>query len=249
MARVDILGVHVDAQRLDDAAGILARWASETERRYVCTCPVYTLMLCQENAALHRALDNADMVTADGVPVVWVQRLRGHRKAGRVYGPDLMLTVCEKTAGKGIRHFFWGGLPGVADRLAATFKARFPALEIAGSYSPEVSDVGSVPDAIAVEKLNNSQAHVIWVGLGSPKQDLWMALHRPVLTAPVLVGVGAAFDFLSGVKRQAPRWMQQNGLEWLFRLGNEPRRLWRRYLVYNPRFVWQVVRQTLRHSR
>ncbi len=249
MTRVDILGIQVDAQRLDDAAAALTRWARESQGRYVCTCPVYTLMACQEDPAVHRAVSRADMVTADGMPLVWVQRLSGCRDAERVYGPDLMLAVCERTAGQGIRHFLWGGAPGVADRLAGVLKTRFPALEIAGVYSPPITDAGDEPDTAVIETLNRSQADIVWVGLGSPKQDLWMSLYRPVLTAPLLVGVGAAFDFLSGAKRQAPRWMQRNGLEWAFRLANEPQRLWRRYLWYNPRFVWQVLRQTLQRAR
>jgi N-acetylglucosaminyldiphosphoundecaprenol N-acetyl-beta-D-mannosaminyltransferase len=249
MGRVDILGVHVDVQRLDEAAVTLSRWAREDRGRYVCTCPVYTLMACQENPEVKRAVCSADMIAADGMPVVWVQHMRGYRSAERVYGPDLLLAVCERTAGPGVRHFFWGGLSGIADKLVDMLKARFPALAIAGAYSPPVTDVDVVPDPNVVERLNSSHADVIWVGLGSPKQDLWMALYRPVLTAPVLVGVGAAFDFLSGAKQQAPRWMQQHGLEWLFRLGSEPKRLWRRYILYNPRFVWQVVRQTLQRSR
>ncbi len=249
MVRVDILGIQVDAQRLDHAADTLARWANDGAPRYVCTCPVYTIMACQESAEALRAISRADMIAADGMPIVWLQRLRGFRDAERVYGPDLMLSVCERTAGQGIRHFFWGGLPGVADKLVETLRARFPALEIAGTYSPSISEVGNAPDPAVVRKLNSSQAHIVWVGLGSPKQDLWMALYRPVLSAPLLVGVGAAFDFLSGAKRQAPRWMQQAGLEWVFRLACEPQRLWRRYLLYNPRFVWQVVRQSLQRSR
>src|SRR5205085_1688252 len=126
----------------------------------------------QDNAAVRHAINCADMVTADGMPVVWVQHLWGYREAERVYGPDLMLAVCAKTAGQDVRHFFWGGLPGVADKLAITLKARFPALNIAGTHSPPISDIGSAPDPVVVKMLNNSHADVIWVGLGSPKQDL-----------------------------------------------------------------------------
>jgi N-acetylglucosaminyldiphosphoundecaprenol N-acetyl-beta-D-mannosaminyltransferase len=248
VARVDILGVQVDAQRLDQAARTLVGWARERQGRYVCACPVYTVMACQEDPAVRSAVKRADMVTADGMPVAWLQRMHGLRDAERVYGPDLLLAVCEQSAGTDIRHFLWGGLPGVADRLATVLKAKFPGLQIAGTCSPPVADIGAAPDPAVVKQLNSAQANIVWVGLGSPKQDLWMALYRPVLAAPLLVGVGAAFDFLSGAKRQAPRWMQRNGLEWAFRLGTEPQRLWRRYVLYNPRFVWHVLRQTLQRS-
>jgi len=248
-AQIDILGVHTHAQRFDDAVSTLVTWASDQQRRYVCTCPVYTVMVCTENPAARKAVNAADMVTADGMPVVWVQRWWGFPAAERVYGPDLLQAMCERTAGQGVRHFFWGGLPGVADTLAVRLKTRFPALEIAGTCSPPVADVGELPDPAVVEQINAAQPDVVWVGLGSPKQDLWMALYRPALNAPLLIGVGAAFDFLAGVKRQAPRWAQRNGLEWLFRLIQEPGRLWRRYLIYNPRFVWGVFRQHMSRSR
>jgi N-acetylglucosaminyldiphosphoundecaprenol N-acetyl-beta-D-mannosaminyltransferase len=155
----------------------------------------------------------------------------------------VLLALCQRTAGQNVQHFFFGGLPGVADRLAETLTGQFPGLRIVGTECPPVADVGSTLDKALVERLNASGAQVIWVGLGSPKQDLWMALYRPHLTAPLLIGVGAAFDFLSGTKRQAPRWMRRSGLEWVFRLVQEPRRLWKRYLVYNTLFVWQIMRQ------
>jgi N-acetylglucosaminyldiphosphoundecaprenol N-acetyl-beta-D-mannosaminyltransferase len=189
------------------------------------------------------------MVTADGMPIVWVQRQRGFPQAERVYGPDVMLALCEKTAGTGIRHFFWGGQPGVADQLVGRLKAQFPKLAVAGTYSPPIAELESQPDPAVIERLNASQADIIWIGLGSPKQDLWMSLYRPTLSAPLLIGVGAAFDMLAGVRSQAPRWMQRSGLEWLFRLAQEPRRLARRYLVYNPLFVWHVLRESLLSKR
>lgn len=243
MPKLPILGVQTDAQTFEEATAALTGWASGTTPRYVCTCPVYTLMMCRENPPVMQAVNAADMVTADGMPVVWVQRRRGVPNAERVYGPDLMLALCERTAGTQLKHFFWGGLPGVADTLVGRLKTQFVGLAVAGTYSPPLQPVPSQPDPAVVEQLNNSGADIIWVGLGSPKQDLWMQLYRPVLRAPLLIGVGAAFDMLAGVKSQAPRWMQKSGLEWLFRLAQEPRRLARRYLVYNPLFVWYVLRE------
>lgn len=249
MSKAQILGVHTDAQTFPQAITQLAQWAASPDRRYVCTCPVYTLMMCRENANVMQAINGADMVTADGMPVVWVQRQRGFPQAERVYGPDVMLALCEKTAGTGLRHFFWGGQPGVADQLVGRLKAQFQKLAVAGTFSPPIADLESQPDPAVIERLNASQADIIWVGLGSPKQDLWMSLYRPTLSAPLLIGVGAAFDMLAGVRSQAPRWMQRSGLEWLFRLAQEPRRLARRYLVYNPLFVWHVLRESLLSKR
>jgi len=241
--KLDVLGVHTDAQRFDDAIEVLAGWSADPAgRRYVCTCPVYTLMMCREHPDVMQAVNAADMVTADGMPIVWLQRRLGS-EAERVYGPDVLQALTERLAGRGVRHFFWGGQPGVAQTLAARLRERIPSLEIAGSHAPPVAPLSDHPSAEAVDLLNASGADIVWVGLGSPKQDLWMAQHRPHLTAPLLIGVGAAFDMLSGVRPQAPRWMQRSGTEWLFRLAHEPRRLARRYLIYNPRFVWLAFRE------
>jgi N-acetylglucosaminyldiphosphoundecaprenol N-acetyl-beta-D-mannosaminyltransferase len=248
-SRVDILGVQVHAQPFDMAIQTLLDWAQEQDgRRYVCTCPVFTVMACQEDSAARQAVNGADMATADGMPVVWVQRWWGYRGAERVYGPDVLRALCEKSAGTGIRHFFWGGLPGTVEQLGTALKTRYPHLEIAGVFAPPVGPLESEPLPEMVERLNSADPQIVWVGLGSPKQDQWMALYRPALNAPLLIGVGAAFDFVAGTKRQAPIWMQRSGLEWLFRLIQEPGRLWKRYLLYNPRFVWGILRQTWRRS-
>lgn len=247
--KVDILGLQVNVQRFDEAVNTILVWAREPEHRYICTCTVNEVMSSRDNPALRQVINQADMVTADGMPLVWVQHWWGHATAERGYGPDLMRAVCERGVGLNIRHYLWGGLEGVADRLAIQLKAKYPRLEIVGAFSPPVSPVGTVPDPDVVERLNRVAPDIIWVGLGGPKQNLWMSLYRPVLNAPLLIGVGAAFDFLSGTKKQAPVWMQRNGMEWLFRLVSEPRRLWRRYLVYNPLFVWHILLQTLQRSR
>jgi N-acetylglucosaminyldiphosphoundecaprenol N-acetyl-beta-D-mannosaminyltransferase len=240
--RVPILDIPVDVQTLNEATNTLADWAAQPGKRYVSTCPVYTLMIARENPRMRQALERADMVTADGMPLVWLQRRMGHPRAERVYGPDMMRVLCEKTASREIRHFFWGGMPGVAEKLAQQLRQVYPGLQIAGFYAPPIEEIGDVPNPAVIEHLNNANAHIIWVGLGSPKQDLWMSLYRPVLDAPLLIGVGAAFDFIAGTKPQAPRWMQRSGLEWLFRLSHEPGRLWRRYLIYNSRFIWSILR-------
>jgi N-acetylglucosaminyldiphosphoundecaprenol N-acetyl-beta-D-mannosaminyltransferase len=242
MTRVDLLGVPTDAQPFAAAIDTLSAWARDGDgRRYVCTCPVYTLMLCREQPSVLHAVARADMIAADGMPIVWLQRRLGHA-AERVYGPDILMALCERGQTDQVRHFFWGGAPGVPERLVERLSARYPHLQIAGTHAPPRADVTDTPDPATIRILNAARPAVIWVGLGSPKQDRWMALHRPYLDAPLLIGVGAAFDMHAGGVRQAPRWMQRAGLEWLFRLGQEPRRLAKRYLVYNPRFVWLVLR-------
>jgi N-acetylglucosaminyldiphosphoundecaprenol N-acetyl-beta-D-mannosaminyltransferase len=243
MPKSVILGVQTDAQRFDEAVTRLIAAASESRTQYVSTCPVYTLMMCRENPAVMAAVNGAGMVTADGMPVVWVQRQRGNPQAERVYGPDLLQAICQRTANTSIRHYFWGGAPGVPEQLATRLQTLYPGLNIAGTYSPPIEPVPAQPDPQVIERLNTAQPHIIWVGLGSPKQDLWMARYQTVLNAPLLIGVGAAFDMLAGTRKQAPRWMQRTGLEWVFRLMQEPRRLFKRYLVYNPLFIWHLWRE------
>ena len=179
------------------------------------------------------------------MPLVWLSRLSGGSPVGRVYGPDLMLAVCERSVGRGYRHFLYGGGPSVAEKLASQLQNRFPGLGIVGAYSPPFRPLTQREDQEIVERINAAQPDFVWVGLGAPKQEHWMADHLVKLNATVLIGVGAAFDFHSGVKVQAPYWMQRSGLEWFFRLLSEPRRLWRRYLVYNTKFLYLIFLQSL----
>jgi N-acetylglucosaminyldiphosphoundecaprenol N-acetyl-beta-D-mannosaminyltransferase len=239
--------VTVHSLTFVQAIDTLADWARGSTPRYVSTCTVYTLMRGLEDEQIFAALNGADLVTADGMPLVWLQHLRGDLFAERVYGPDLTLALLDKLNNDAnVSHYFLGGLDGVPERLAQSLKERFPGLPIAGTFSPPVAAVGETADPALAERVNASGASVVWVGLGSPKQDLWMHLYRPVLNAPLLIGIGAAFDFLSGAKVQAPKWMQKRGLEWLFRLYQEPGRLGKRYLIYNARFVAAVLKNRLR---
>ena len=240
--KLDLLGVQTDAQTFDESIQQLMAWVGHAEGHYVCTCPVYTLMQCRENPAVMQAVNAASMATADGMPIVWMQRRLGHPGAERVYGPDLMLALCDAGQARGLSHYFYGSTPPILDQLTDRLRARFPQMDIAGTHAPPFGPPPDAPDPAVVDRLNASGADVIWVGLGSPKQGLWMATYRPHLKASLLIGVGAAFEILSESRAQAPRWMQRSGLEWTFRLALEPRRLWRRYLVYNPRFVWAVMR-------
>jgi N-acetylglucosaminyldiphosphoundecaprenol N-acetyl-beta-D-mannosaminyltransferase len=183
------------------------------------------------------------MVTPDGMPLVFLGRWLGHYHVERVYGPDVMLAFSELSAARGYTHFYYGGAEGLPEKLADTLRQRFPGLKVVGTYSPPFRALTPEEDQAIVERINAANPDVVWVGLGCPKQDIWMAQHRDKLHAPVLIGVGAAFDFLSGQKQQAPHWMQRYSLEWLYRLAHEPRRLWRRYLLYNPYFIFLVLLQ------
>lgn len=241
--RANILGVGISAINMDLALDAIEGWISRRERRYICVATVHGVMECQRDPDLRRIFNHSGMTTPDGMPLVWLSRFMGFPNVARVYGPDLMLAVCERSRQKGYRHFLYGGTEGVAEELAAKLRSRIPGLEIVGTYTPPFQPLTESEDAEIVYKINESKADIVWVGLSAAKQDRWMAEHVGRLQTPVLVGVGAAFDFHSGRKRQAPRWMQRSGLEWLFRLSQEPQRLWYRYLVYNPMFVALVLLQ------
>lgn len=195
------------------------------------------------------AVNGAGLATPDGMPLVWLGRWKSQVEVNRVYGPDLMLALCAISAQRGYTHYFYGGAPGVPELLAEKLMRRFPGLQVAGTYSPPFRSLTAVEEQQVIQQLNKAAADIIWVGLGTPKQDLWMAAHRAQLAAPVLIGVGAAFDFHTGRMPQAPRWMQRSGLEWLFRLWQEPRRLWYRYLIYNPLFVGLILAQIVGFKR
>ncbi len=243
--RTNILSVGISAITMRRALDTIHTWIAQRTPRYVCIFTVHSVMECQRNERLRAIANRSGMTTPDGMPLVWLSRLRGHRDVSRVYGPDLMLALCEESIEKGYRHFFYGGAEGVADELAARLTERYPGLQVAGTYSPPFRSLTEDEDRQVVDLINRSGADIVWVGLGTPKQDFWVADHVGRLEAPVLLAVGAAFDFHSGRKRQAPRWMQRAGLEWLFRLLTEPRRLWYRYLVLNPLFIALVTLQLL----
>jgi N-acetylglucosaminyldiphosphoundecaprenol N-acetyl-beta-D-mannosaminyltransferase len=241
--RVDVLGVGVSAIDMEQALVAIQGWIARGERQYVCVTGVHGVMESQRDPELRRIHNAAGLVTPDGMPLVWLARRAGFPHVDRVYGPDLMLACCDRSVRLGYRHFFYGGGPGVPERLADRLATRFPGLRGGGTYSPPFRSGGGAESDDVIQRINASGADIVWVGLSTPKQEQWMHVHRGRLAAPVLVGVGAAFDFHAGVKRQAPRWMQRSGLEWLFRLGQEPRRLWRRYSYNNVRFIAGVLRQ------
>lgn len=243
-----ILGMRVDATSYQHAAEEILRWGSLGESRYVCIATVNNVIEAYDDPAYHRAMDGADLVTPDGMPLVWALRLLGVDGATRVYGPDLTPILCERAAALGIPVGFYGSSPEVLEDLTENLVRRHPALRVAYSCSPPFRPLTLAEDAQVIDSINQSGTRLLFVGLGAPKQEQWMAAHKGRIEA-VMLGVGAAFDFLAGRKRQAPNVLQRLGLEWLFRLVNEPRRLWRRYLYRNPRFVTlftaQLVRQRL----
>jgi N-acetylglucosaminyldiphosphoundecaprenol N-acetyl-beta-D-mannosaminyltransferase len=241
--RVNILGVGISATNLQQAVDLIEGWVARRQPHYVNVCTVHTIMECQQAPRLRRIVNESGLSTPDGMPLVWLSQWAGHRSANRVYGPDLMLALCDRAQATGTRHYFYGGREGVAGRLAEKLRARFPRLTIAGLYTPPFRPPDADEDQEVVDTINASNADIVWVGLGTPKQDYFVARHRPRLQAPVLIAIGAAFDFHAGLMPQAPRWMQRSGLEWLFRLAHEPRRLAYRYLVYNPQFVVRVALQ------
>jgi N-acetylglucosaminyldiphosphoundecaprenol N-acetyl-beta-D-mannosaminyltransferase len=243
--RVNVLGVGVDPVNPMHAVEIIERWITTRDRQYVCVSGIHGVMESQRDEALRAVHNRAGMVVPDGMPLVWLSRLHGFWQADRVYGPDLLLECCHRSIRTGHRHYFYGGGSGVPERLVGRLQERFPGLVVAGTFSPPFRPLTPDEDGAVVRRINAAQPDIVWVGLSTPKQERWMAEHRDRLDAPVLIGVGAAFDFHAGLKRQAPRWMQRSGLEWLFRLLSEPRRLWRRYLRNNPLFVWQLLLQTL----
>jgi N-acetylglucosaminyldiphosphoundecaprenol N-acetyl-beta-D-mannosaminyltransferase len=218
------------------------------DRGYVVAAAVHCVMVCQEDSEMLEAVRSASLTVPDGQPLVWALNALGHSLSSRVYGPELMARYCERSAANGTRTFLYGGRnQGALVQLALNLRRRYPGLRIVGGYAPPYRQpTEEEKDAIARE-IDAAGADVVWVGIGVPKQEKWMAEMRDRLKAPVLIGVGAAFDFHAGMVPQAPNWMQNVGLEWAYRLAREPRRLWRRYARYNPRFVAGFAREYMRH--
>ena len=247
--KIDILGVRVSAISLGDAVSCIRSAVVVPDATYICVTGAHGIVEARRDAELRRIHNGAGLVTPDGMPVVWALKALGHKGVTRVYGPDLLLAAADTMRTDGTKHYFYGGAPGVAETLATRLVDRFPGLEVAGSFCPPFRELDECEMDEICSRINDSGAQIVWIGLSTPKQEYWMSRARTRLDAPVLVGVGAAFDFHAGVKRQAPVWMQRNGLEWLFRTMTEPRRLGRRYLRVVPVFgtlaLCQVVRRRL----
>ena len=222
----------------------------ESQREYVCVCNVHAVMASFEDPELRSALLGSAMNVPDGQPLVWALNALGNSLPGRVYGPELMWRACAHAANTGQRFYLYGGRnQGALVQLALNLRKSHPGVKIVGGYSPPHRPLTPEEDEAVIEEINRSRADVVWVGIGVPKQEKWMARMRSQLEAPLLVGVGAAFDFHAGLVPQAPLWLQEAGLEWAYRLLHEPRRLWRRYVRYNPRFVASFASQLADHRR
>jgi N-acetylglucosaminyldiphosphoundecaprenol N-acetyl-beta-D-mannosaminyltransferase len=250
----DLLGVPVAMTDYAEAMDVMDGMIARGERGYVCATAVHAIMVAQDDAEMRRALERSTLTVPDGMPLVWAANALGDDLQDRVYGPELMLRYCERSRDKGHRIFLYGGRDqGSLAQLTLNLRLRFPGIKIVGGYSPPYRTMTDEEEAAIAEQINLARPDVVWVGIGVPKQEKWMAHMRDRLDAPVLAAVGAAFDFHAGRVSMAPSWMQDRGLEWTYRIAQEPRRLLPRYLIHNPRFVAkivaQLVRQRLRRAR
>lgn len=246
-----VLAARVAATSIPEVLRQVDDWIARREHRDIHFCTTDTMLQCVDDPKMAEAINSAGLAVSDGMPLVWLGRW--HRKrVSRVYGPDLMLALCDYGRPRGYRHFFYGGTPETLVALEHKLRARFPDLNIAGRYAPPFRSLTPAEESDVIKLINASGADIVWCGLGTPRQDFWVAQFRDRVQAPVLLAVGAAFNFHAGLVRQAPRWMMSCGLEWIFRLVMEPRRLWRRYLVGNPRFLyllWKYRQQNKTHSK
>jgi N-acetylglucosaminyldiphosphoundecaprenol N-acetyl-beta-D-mannosaminyltransferase len=243
--RTDVLGVGVSIVNMDDAIRFSESVIRSRDKGYVCVTDVHGIIEAQSDLAFREVLNRSIMTTPDGMPLVWVGRIQGHKRIRRVYGPDYLLEMCRVSVERGYRHFFFGGKPGVTERLAFELSKRFPGLQVVGTYTPPFRPLNPCEELELEALVAEAKPDVFWVGLGSPKQERFMAQYCGRLEAKLMVGVGAAFDIHSGNVKEAPKWLKTAGLQWLHRLIQEPRRLWRRYLNCVPNFIWMIGLQLL----
>ena len=241
--RVNVLGVGVHALNLQSAVAVLQSAIESRAKGYVCVTGVHGVSEAQSNPSFRSILNHAFLNTPDGMPMVWIGRASGFKEMERVYGPDLLVEVCQASEAAGWRHFFYGGGPGTAEALAAVLRARFPKLQIVGTHTPPFRPLTPSEFQELQAQVAAARPDIFWVGLSTPKQELFMSSTLADLNVPIMIGIGAAFDLISGKVRQSPRWIQRSGFEWLYRLIQEPRRLWKRYLKNNPLFVWRIFLQ------
>lgn len=243
-----VIGSHIDALGWNACLNRVLAWASRRESRYVCLCNAHAVVTARREPEFGRTIDAADLAVADGAPVAWRLRTLGFRGQPRMNGPDLMWKCCERAAREGLSVFLYGGTANALRRLSAYLAREFPRLQLAGCYAPPYRPLTPEEDAHVTRAIEDSGAQIVFVGLGCPKQEAWMAAHRGRINA-VMMGVGAAFDFHAGTVKRAPRWMRDAGLEWLHRLCSEPHRLWRRYLVTNTLFIVYLAGEMLSARR
>jgi N-acetylglucosaminyldiphosphoundecaprenol N-acetyl-beta-D-mannosaminyltransferase len=241
-----VLGVRLDAMQIPEVVQEIEGWIEEgKEGGFIAVANTHVVMESQQDVSFKQLINSADLCVPDGMPLIWCGRLRGHSLRRRVYGPELMLTFCRETVTKGYRHFFYGGAADALNELVERLRESCPGIQIAGAYSPPFRPLTREEDDEIIERINLARSDVLWVGLGCPKQERWIHDHRERLKVAAMVAVGQAFDLLSGRKKPAPTWMSENGLEWVYRLIQEPRRLWRRYLVYNTKFIYSISLELL----
>jgi N-acetylglucosaminyldiphosphoundecaprenol N-acetyl-beta-D-mannosaminyltransferase len=242
--RCAVLGVEMFAGSLDAAAQTVVEKATTRRGGYVCQCNVHVLTSSERLHSLRVALEDAAAVFPDGAPLAWLQRRSGIRRAERIGGPDLMPAVLARARKRGLRHYLLGSTPDVLAALERSLVASYPGVSIVGVLAPPIGSWDSTHDDKIVASIQCARPDIVWCGLGAPRQELWMSEHAQRLAPALLIGVGAAFDFIAGTKRRAPMWMQKSGLEWTHRLATEPRRLWRRYLVQNLLFTRALIRHS-----
>jgi N-acetylglucosaminyldiphosphoundecaprenol N-acetyl-beta-D-mannosaminyltransferase len=244
----DILSMRVDATSYEDASRRAVRWAQEGRSAYVCVASVHMVMEAFDSKAFQEVVNGADLVTPDGRPLVWALKGLGVKSASQVRGTDLTTHVVEQAVRENVPVGLYGGTPELLDSFVRVLKGRYPEIQVTCQIAPPFRPLTAEEDAEVTREIVASGARILFVGIGCPKQEKWMAEHKGRIPA-VMLGVGAAFDFHTGRVRQAPRWMQVAGLEWVFRLVMDPRRLWKRYAKHNPRFVGLFLRQLLRTHR
>lgn len=243
--RADVLGVGIAAVDMELSLGLADRWIRAGEPGYICLTGVHGVMEAQRDPGLRRILNHATMNLPDGMPMTWLGRLQGFKQMDRVFGPDFMAGMCRVSIERGYRNFIYGGKPGVAEHLSESLRQRFPGLQVVGTYTPPFRPLTPQEEESLLAQVAQSRPHIFWVGLSTPKQEWFMARFAPRLHVPLLIGVGAAFDFHTGRIRDCSTWIKRAGLQWLHRLAQDPRRLWKRYLRNNSAFIWQVTRQLL----
>jgi N-acetylglucosaminyldiphosphoundecaprenol N-acetyl-beta-D-mannosaminyltransferase len=247
--RTNVLGVGISVVSLESATDLVFEAIRSKRKGYVCVTSVHGVIESQDCERFRSILNRSFLTTPDGMPVVWVGKWNGHTDIERVYGPDLMLSVCERGIAEGTTHYFFGGKEGVADLLAERLTERFPGLRVVGVYTPPFRPLSDEERRDLIDEMAELKPDCFWVGLSTPKQERFMHEFIEDLESTLMFGVGAAFDFHAGLVRQAPRWMQRSGLEWMFRLCMEPRRLWKRYLVNNTRFIGRMAARRLSVDR
>jgi N-acetylglucosaminyldiphosphoundecaprenol N-acetyl-beta-D-mannosaminyltransferase len=244
-SHANVLGIALSAINMDRAIDLVESWIASEKSAYICMTGVHGVMEAQSNAHLCSALNGAFINAPDGMPMSWVGWLQGHRQMDRVYGPDFMANLCRLSVRKGYRHYLYGGPPGVAQALKEALEKRFPGVQIVGTFTPPFRSLTQNEEANLLKDVRTAKPDILWVGLSTPKQECFMADYVDRLGVPLLIGVGAAFDFHSGRINEAPAWVKRSGLQWLHRLLQDPRRLWKRYFFNNPKFIWRITLQFL----